>query len=123
MYMQMGYKCFLCFFSRWFLFEKVIEALLAKQIYHRNLKQLQHYAEKECFLRNAEEFAAMISFYHGRGMIIKHRSTVVLKRQWLIDLLKQLIAIPRFDKMVGKIFLVLHFTSAVQILELQQTGA
>ncbi|XP_078384326.1 uncharacterized protein LOC144666799 [Oculina patagonica] len=84
---------------RWFLFEKVIEALVAKQIYHRSLQQLQYYAKKECFLKDADEFAAMISFYHDLGVIIKHRSTVVLKAQWLIDLLKQLITLPHFDKM------------------------
>ncbi|KAL9962049.1 hypothetical protein ACROYT_G031114 [Oculina patagonica] len=84
---------------RWFLFEKVIEALVAKQIYHRNLQQLQYYAKKECFLKDEDEFAAMISFYHDLGVIIKHRSTVVLKAQWLIDLLKQLITIPHFNKM------------------------
>ena len=80
----------------------MIEALVAQHIFHRNLQQLRHYAEKECFIEDAEEFAAMISFYHDLGMIIKHRETVVLKAQWLIDLLKQLITIPRFDKMVGK---------------------
>ena len=88
---------------RWFLFEKVIEALIEQQIYHRQIEQLQNYAEKNCFIEDADEFAGMISFYHGLGMIIKHRSTVVLKAQWLIDLLNQLITIPHFDKMVGKI--------------------
>ena len=88
--------------SRWFLFEKVIEALLAKQIYYRNLQQLEHYARKDCFMKDAKEFEAMISFYHGLGMIIKHRSTVVLKAQWLIDLFKQLITIPPFNEQVRK---------------------
>ena len=84
------------------MFEKVIEALVAKQIYHRNLQQLEHYAKKDCFMKDAKEFESMISFYHGLGMIIKHRSTVVLKAQWLIDLFKQLITIPPFNKQVGK---------------------
>ena len=88
--------------SRWFLFEKVIEALVAKQIYHRNLQQLQTYAKKECFVEDAEDFATMISFYHGLGMIIKHRNTVVLKAQWLIDVFKLLITIPHFNKVVGR---------------------
>ena len=88
---------------RWFLFEKVIEALIAKQIFHMNLVQLQSYAKRHCYIEDADEFAGMISFYHGLGIIIKHRSTVVLKAQWLIDLLKQLITIPHFEKMVGKI--------------------
>ena len=53
-------------------------------------------------MEDAKEFESMISFYHGLGMIIKHRSTVVLKAQWLIDLFKQLITIPPFNKQVGK---------------------
>ena len=88
---------------RWFLFEKVIEALMAQQIYHRLLNQLQSYAKKHCFIEDTDEFDGMISFYHGLGMIIKHRSTVVLKAQWLIDLLKQLITIPHFNEMVRKL--------------------
>ena len=84
----------------------MIEALLAQHIFHRSVKQLQHYAKKECFIEDADEFAAMITFFHGLGMIIKHRETVVLKAQWLIDLLKQLITIPRFDEMVGKIYFI-----------------
>ena len=80
----------------------MIEALLAKQIYYRNLQQLEHYARKDCFIKDAKEFEAMISFYHGLGMIIKHRSTVVLKAQWLIDLFQQLITIPPFSEQVRK---------------------
>ena len=53
-------------------------------------------------MEDAKEFESMVSFYHGLGMIIKHRSTVVLKAQWLIDLFKQLITIPPFNKQVGK---------------------
>ena len=81
----------------------MIEALVAKGIYHRNLQQLQHYARNECFMEDTNEFDYMINFYHGLGMIIKHRSTVVLKAQWLIDLFKQLITIPRFSKLVGNV--------------------
>ena len=81
----------------------MIEALITQQIYHRHIEQLQSYAEKHCFIEDADEFAGMISFYHGLGMIIKHRSTVVLKTQWLIDLLNQLINIPHFDEMVRKL--------------------
>ena len=83
------------------MFEKVIEALVAKQIYHRNLQQLEHYAKKDCFIEDVKEFESMISFYHDMGTIIKHRNTVVLKTQWLIDLFKQLITIPPYNKQVG----------------------
>ena len=96
----------ICF--RWFLFEKVIETLIAKLIYHRNIEELQSYAKKHCFIEDADEFAGMISYYHAIGMIIKHRSTVVLKVQWLIDLLKQLITMPHFDEMVRKIISTLE---------------
>ena len=110
-------------FNRWFLFEKVIEALLAQDIFHRSLKQLQYYAEKECFIEDADDFAAMISFYHDLGMIIKHRETVVLKAQWLIDLLKQLITIPHYDKMVGKIYFIYirSVSLEIDILEILYT--
>ena len=110
-------------FNRWFLFEKVIEALLAQDIFHRSLKQLQYYAEKECFIEDADDFAAMISFYHDLGMIIKHRETVVLKAQWLIDLLKQLITIPHYNKMVGKIYFIYirSVSLEIEILEILYT--
>ncbi|XP_022807201.1 uncharacterized protein LOC111344257 isoform X1 [Stylophora pistillata] len=39
----------------------------------------------------------MLNFYHDLGMIVKHGSTVVLKAQWLIDLFKRLITIPRYE--------------------------
>ena len=81
----------------------MIEALIAKRTFHINLVQLQSYVKEHCFIEDTDEFDGMISFYHGLGMIIKHRSTVVLKAEWLIDLLNQLITIPHFDKMVGKI--------------------
>ena len=83
----------------------MIEALVAKQIYHRNLQQLEYYAKKDCFMEDNKEFESMIRFYHGLGMIIKHGRTVVLKAQWLIDLFKQLITIPPFNKQVGKNFI------------------
>ena len=81
----------------------MLEALVAKQINHRNLQQLEHYARKECFMEDVNEFDSMITFYHGLGMLIKHRNTVVLKAQWLIDLFKQLITIPHFNKVVRNI--------------------
>ncbi|KAJ7358684.1 hypothetical protein OS493_022119 [Desmophyllum pertusum] len=83
---------------KWLNFERVIEALVAKRIYHMNLEQLQSYAREECFIDDENEFTTMINFYHDIGLIIKHCSTVVLKAQWLIDLFKQLITIPPFHK-------------------------
>ncbi|CAH3140179.1 unnamed protein product [Porites lobata] len=43
----------------------------------------------------------MVNFYHDLGIIIEHRSTVILSTQWLIDLFGQLITIPDFTKMAG----------------------
>lgn len=90
-------------FPRWFNFEKIIEALVAKNIYHMQLEQLQTYAKEVCFIEDDEEFNTMVDFYHNLGMIVKHRNTVVLKAQWLIDLFRQLITIPPFDKVVRRI--------------------
>ena len=91
----------------------MIEGLVAKQIYHRNLQQLEHYVRKYCFMKDAKEFESMISFYHGSGMIIKHRNTVLLNAQWLIDLFKQLITTPPSSKQVRKNF---HFGRPWKIL-------
>ncbi|KAJ7358686.1 hypothetical protein OS493_022123, partial [Desmophyllum pertusum] len=79
---------------KWLNFERIIEALVAKRIYHMNLEQLQRYAREECFIDDEDEFTTLVNFYHDVGLIIKHCSTVVLKAQWLIDLFRQLITIP-----------------------------
>ena len=42
----------------------------------------------------------MLDFYHDLGMIVKHRNTVVLRAQWLIDVFKQLITVRSFRDMV-----------------------
>ena len=42
----------------------------------------------------------MLDFYHDLGMIVKHRNTVVLRAQWLIDVFKQLITVRSFSDMV-----------------------
>ena len=88
--------------SRWFNFEKVIEALVAENVYHTNTVHLQTYAKDVCFIEDDEQFHTMLNFYHDLGMIVKHRSTVILKAQWLINLFKKLITIPAFKKAVGK---------------------
>lgn len=94
---------FLWLSFRWFNFEKVVEALVAKNIYHMNLEQLQTHAKEVCFIEDEDQFHIMLNFYHDLGMIVKHRSTVILKAQWLIDLFKKLITIPPFDKAVGRL--------------------
>ncbi|RMX41337.1 hypothetical protein pdam_00021646, partial [Pocillopora damicornis] len=83
---------------RWFNFEKVIEALVADNVYHTNTVHLQTYAKDVCFIEDDGQFHTMLNFYHDLGMIVKHRSTVILKAQWLIDLFKKLITIPAFKK-------------------------
>lgn len=44
----------------------------------------------------------MLDFYHDLGVIVRHRNTVVLQAQWLIEVLKQLITIRSFNDMVGR---------------------
>ena len=78
----------------------VVEELVGKNVYHINVEQLQTYAKEVCFIEDEDQFYAMLNFYHDLGMIVKHRSTVILKTQWLIELFKMLITIPPFEKAV-----------------------
>ena len=74
--------------------------MVAENIYHMNVEQLQKYAKEVCFIEDEDQFYAMLNFYHNLGMIVKHRDTVILKAQWLIELFKMLITIPPFKKAV-----------------------
>ena len=74
--------------------------MLSKKVYHLNLRELQTYVRDNCFINDEEEFTTMVDFYHDLGIIIKHCSTVIVSAEWLIDLFKQLIIIPPFDKTV-----------------------
>ena len=85
---------------RWFNFEKAIKDLIAKKTYCLNLEQLQAIIQEVCFIRNENEIATMLDFYHDLGIIVKHQNTVVLQAQWLIDVFKQLITIRPYNDMV-----------------------
>lgn len=82
---------------RWFRFEKVVQALIANNRFYLNYEALQVVVKKVCIVEDEAELAVMLNFYHDLGMIVKHGSTVVLKTQWLIDLFKRLITIPRYE--------------------------
>ena len=100
--------------SRWLNFEKVLNALLSKKVYHLNLRKLQTYVRDNCFINDEEEFTTMVDFYHDLGIIIKHCSTVILSAEWLIDLFKQLIIIPPFDETVRS---KIHSVSVFKLLQ------
>ena len=100
--------------SRWLNFEKVLNALLSKKVYHLNLRELQTYVRDKCFINDEEEFTTMVDFYHDLGIIIKHCSTVILSAEWLIDLFKQLIIIPPFDETVRS---KIHSVSVFKLLQ------
>ena len=74
--------------------------MLAKEVNHLHLRELQTYVRDNCFINDEEEFTTMVDFYHDLGIIIKHCSTVIVSAEWLIDLFKQLITIPSFDETV-----------------------
>ena len=88
-------------FPRWFNFERVVDALVAKQTYFMDLDQLLSVIRQVCQIEDEEEVTTMLNFYHDLGVIVKHGGTVVLQVQWLIDLFKQLITVPRFDEAVS----------------------
>ncbi|XP_015768806.1 PREDICTED: uncharacterized protein LOC107347432 isoform X10 [Acropora digitifera] len=83
---------------RWFKFERAVDALVAKQTYFMDRDQLLSVIRQVCDIEDEEEVTTMLNFYHDLGVIVKHRGTVVLQVQWLIDLFKQLITVRPFDE-------------------------
>ena len=88
-------------FPRWFNFERVVDALVAKQTYFMDLDRLRSVIKQFCQIEDEEEVTTMLHFYHDLGVIVKHGRTVVLQAQWLIDLFKQLLTVPPFDEAVS----------------------
>ena len=78
----------------------MIQALVANNTFYLNIKDLQTIVQEVCFVEGEPEVGVMLDFYHDLGMIVKHGNTVVLQAQWLIDLFKQLITIPRYKDVV-----------------------
>ena len=85
------------------MFERAVDALVAKQTYFMDLDQLLPVIRQFCQIEDEEEVTAMLDFYHDLGVIVKHGQTVVLQAQWLIDLFKQLITVRPFDEAVSGI--------------------
>ena len=102
----------LCFYFvfRWFNFEKVVKALTAKKVNYLHLEQLQDITRRVCFIKDQDEAATMLNFYHDLGMIVIHGNTVVLRAQWLIEVFRQLITIRSFNKMVKTCVIISTFT-------------
>ena len=88
-------------FSRWFNFERAVDALVAEQTYFMDLDQLLTVIRQVCRIDDEEEVTTMLNFYHDLGVIVKHGQTVVLQAQWLIDLFKQLIIVRPHDEAVS----------------------
>ena len=111
---------YLILFFRWFNFEKVVQALVATNVFYLKLDQLNVIIRKVCYIEEEDEAATMLDFYHDLGKIVKHNSTVVLQAKWLIDVFKKLITICPFDESVKKILSsCLHYTIRLtSVLEL-----
>lgn len=77
-----------------------MEGLVAAKIYFLALKDLRTVVREVCFIEDEKEMDTMLDFYHDLGMIVKHRNTVILKSQWLIQIFRQLITIRPFNEMV-----------------------
>ena len=96
---------------RWFNFEQVVKALIAKKVFYLNLDQLQDIIQRVCFIKDKDELATMLDFYHDLGMIVRHRNTVVLRAQWLIEVFRQLITIRSFNEMLSETYSSPHLQS------------
>ena len=88
-------------FPRWFNFERVVYALVAKETYFMDIDRLVSVIEQVCRIKDEKEVTTMLNFYHDLGVIVKHGQTVVLQAQWLIDLFKKLITVPPFNETVS----------------------
>ena len=82
-----------------------MEALIAKKVHYLNLEQLQSIIQKFCFIEDEDEVDTLLNFYHDLGAIVRHRNTVILRAQWLIEVFKELITIRSFDEMVSEAYL------------------
>lgn len=69
-------------------------------MHYLNLEELQEIVQEVCFIAEEDEADTMLDFYHDLGMIVRHRNTIVLQAQWLIEVFKQLITIRSFNDMV-----------------------
>lgn len=76
--------------------------MIDRKVYYLNLKQLQSIIQNVCFIEDEDEVATLLNFYHDLGIIVRHRNTVILQAQWLIEVFKQLITIRCFDEMVSE---------------------
>ena len=107
--LDLFFRCPFIVYDRWFNFEKVVEALVAKKTFHMSLDQLLTVTRRVCQIEDDAELTAMLNFYHDLGVIVKHGHTVVLQAQWLINLFKQLITVPPFNEVVSKSLRTLRF--------------
>ena len=74
--------------------------MVAANIHYLGFKDLRTIVRKVCFIEDVKEMETMLDFYHDLGIIVKHRNTVILQSQWLIDIFRKLITIPHFNDMV-----------------------
>ena len=68
--------------------------MVAKDIPFLGLKELRTIVREVCFIEDETKIDFMLDFYHDLGIIVKHRNTVILKSQWLIDIFRELITTP-----------------------------
>ena len=78
--------------------------MIAEKVHYLYLEQLQGIIQKVCFIEDEDEVATLLDFYHDLGMIVRQRNTVVLRAQWLIKVIRQLITIRSFNEMVSEAY-------------------
>ena len=112
---------FSIFVTRWFNFEKAVQALIAEKVHYLNLEQLQGIIQKVCFIEDEDEVATLLDFYHDLGMIVRQRNTVVLRAQWLIEVIRQLITIRSFNEMVSQVYKCIMLVRYLKLFIASQT--
>ena len=95
--------------------------MIAEKVHYLNLEQLQGIIQKVCFIEDEDEVATLLDFYHDLGMIVRHRNTVVLRAQWLIEVIRQLITIRSFNEMVSQVYKCIMLVRYLKLFIASQT--
>ena len=86
--------------AKWLHFEKEVKILTEQGIHYLKTEQVKEIARQKCFITCGSELTTVLNFYHDLGVITHYGNTVVLKTQWLIDLLKKLITVRPYHEQV-----------------------
>ena len=88
---------------KWLKFEKMLQGFLNKDHKWISIERAKQIAHDFCHIHDDEAFKTAIDFFHDQRILIHFDDTkelnklVVLDLQWLVDVMKEVITIKRYD--------------------------